>query len=175
MSAASSKFPSHLPSSVTERERSADIFIADNEVDGFGGLTPIDERRTGSGTAQRPYRHHRFFTLQLDGYEHAVEITDPVNSTPEYLIASSPGFTEHIRGGIRRKMHSHTAYAHPHARLVSVESNGIGSIGDRYSWQNRNTHGMDAMGQQRQKIARILGGKLPVFMHGTSIDRKSVV
>lgn len=144
-------------------------FVENPLVPGFGGLEHIDSRTTGEGTTGRPFRNHHIFKLVLDGYNHAIEVTDPIAGDPAYTIVSCPGFTEHIRGGIRRKMHSHTSYAHPHARVVSVESDGVGSIGNRYEWEDRHDHGMDGMGKSRQRIARVTGGEMPVFFHGTSM------
>lgn len=143
--------------------------VMDDTVAGLGEVALVATRVTGKGSFDMPHRVHRLFTVELDDYKHAVEITDPVEGEPDYAIFSYPGFTQHICDGIRQQMHAHTSYAHPQARVVSVESDGIGSIGDRFDWADRHSHGIIGMAEKRQRLARILAEQLPVLLHGTSM------
>jgi len=135
----------------------------------LGEICLINIRSTGSKKLEQPERLHRLYTVERNGFRHAVEITDPIQGDPAYAVFSFPGFTEQIEGGIRKYMHSSLAREFPEARIVSVGSNGIGSTGSRYGWNERSLHGLDAMGSQRLALAKALGGKLPLFVKGTSM------
>jgi pimeloyl-ACP methyl ester carboxylesterase len=135
----------------------------------LGEVCLMDIRVTGGSKADQQERIHRLYTVERDGFRHAVEVTDPIVAEPAYAVFSYPGFTEQIEGGIRKYMHSSLAREFPEARIVSVGSNGIGSTGSRYGWNERSLHGLDAMGSQRLALAKALAGRLPVFVKGTSM------
>lgn len=143
--------------------------IVDTTVLGIGEARLADIRLSGKQTVEHPLRVHRTYTIPLDGYRHSMEITDPIDSQSAYTLFSYPGFTEHGKGGIRQKMHAHLAYTFPEATIISIDSNGIGTTGDRFDFSGRHDHGLEAMGQQRLDLARALCGHKPVFMQGTSM------
>ncbi len=143
--------------------------IVDSTTPGLGEVVLHSTRHTGHNTPDRPLRTHRLFTVELDNYAHAVEITEPLTDEPSFTVMSLPGFTEHIEAGIRKKMHSHQSYIFPQARVISVASNGIGTTGGRYALSERANHGLQAMGEQRLKLAQALGGDRPLFVQGTSM------
>lgn len=143
--------------------------ILDDTVPSIGDAVLRDVRVTGLQTDSKPLRAHRTYTIELSEHQHGMEITSPVNGNPAFTLLSLPGFTEHGKGGIRQKMHSHLSYTFPEAQVISVDSNGIGTTGDRYDYRNRHDHGIEAMGQQRLDLILALAGNMPVFVQGTSM------
>ncbi len=143
--------------------------IVDKTVSGLGDAELQNIRLTGGQSPQRPLRVHRAYSVELDDHRHGVEITSPVDRQADFAVFSYPGFTEHGKGGIRRKMHSHLSYIFPEATIISVDSNGIGTTGDRYDYRGRHNHGLEAMGQQRLDLAQALAGRVPLFIQGTSM------
>lgn len=143
-------------------------------IRGLGQVTLEKVRQTGGKRNQEEkVRTHRLYTLKLDEFRSAVEITDPADGVePDFVIVSKPGLTEHITGGIRRQMQARLAYAFPNARIASIESDGIGQEGDRYNpydTQDRARHDFDGQAAQRLLLARALAGDLPVVPLATSM------
>ncbi len=143
--------------------------IIDDTVPSIGHAIMRDIRVTGLQTAEKPLRVHTTYTIELSEHQHGMEITRPVSGDPTFTLLSLPGFTEHGKGGIRKKMHSHLSYTFPEAQIISIDSNGIGTTGDRYDYRNRHDHGLEAMGQQRLDLILALAGNMPVFVQGTSM------
>lgn len=142
--------------------------VVDPAVPGIHGICLESVRQTKDKTTDQG-RTHRLYSIEFHGHRHAIEITDPADREASYVVLSFPGFTECIEGDFRKKMHASLSNLHPHARIVSIGTNGIGSIGDKYDWSDRKLHGVDAMGAQRLGIAKALSGDLPVFNISTSM------
>jgi hypothetical protein len=142
--------------------------ILDPTVPRLGATTLVGLRSTGNAEYDT-LREHRFYTVELDGYRQAIEVTDPIDGEPSYVITSKPGFTEHIEGGIRKKLHEELAATFPSARIVSIASDGIGTTGGRFDWSERHEHGLKEMGTKRLALARALAGDLEVYDMGTSM------
>jgi hypothetical protein len=138
-------------------------------VRGLGTVVLKDVRVTGGRRSGEPVRRHRMYTIEMDGYVNALEITDPVHSDASYGVMSLGGFTEHIECGIRKKMHSHLSYLFSEGRIMSVSSDGIGPNTGHFSWAERSQHGLDAMAERRLKLARVLVGQQPLFAKGVSM------
>jgi len=144
--------------------------IIDRNVPGIGNVKLHSIRKeVGRRSTDSTSRIHRLYTVELNGYEHAMEITDPANSKPDYVISSLPGWTEHIEGELRKRLQVNLALQFPSARIASIATNGVGKTGGRYRWRERDQHGLDAMGAQRVLLVRAVSGDLSVIGQGTSM------
>lgn len=143
--------------------------IVDSTYRGLGEVCLRSVRWSGEQKLDQAVRTHRLYSIENDGFKNALEITDPPEGEPKFLVISLPGYTETIENDFRQKMQSHLSYIFPDARIASIATNGIGVFGGRYGWRERKLHGFKAMAEQRLKITKAIGGQLPVFALGTSM------
>lgn len=138
-------------------------------VRGLGQTTLKAVRTSRAGRLDNPIRHHRLYGVNINDYQHAVEITDPAEGEPQYAIMSLPGLTEHIECGIRQAFHASLAEKFPAGRIISVGSDGIGPNSDTYNWQERHQYDLEGMARHRVELALALAARLPLFVQGTSM------
>lgn len=139
------------------------------EVRGLGQVSLRNVRSTSSRSADNPTRHHRLYSLEINDFQHAVEITDPTEGDPDYAIMSFPGFTEHIECGIRQDFHAGLAKFFPNARIISVGTDGIGRNSGEYTWHSRQEYNLGGMARHRIELALALASQLPLFVQATSM------
>jgi hypothetical protein len=155
--------------------------ITQEELEGFE-LNPIVEPVEGLGrVCLESVRHtkeegvariHRLYSVEINGYKQAMEVTDPADGEATYTLFSVEGLTEHIQGGVRKSMQARLAHEFPRARIVSVESDGLGNIGERYNPEDpkeRDKHSFEVQASQRLVIAKATSGDKPVILNGTSM------
>ena len=138
-------------------------------VDGLGDVALQGVRQTRNGAADQTERQHRLYGVTINGYQHATEITDPVNGDPHYAILSLPGYSEHIEHDIRKDFHAGLAEKFPQARVVSVGSDGIGPHSGSYRWSERHGYDLDGMARHRVELVLALAAELPLFVQATSM------
>lgn len=143
--------------------------LVDRTIAGLGKVCLKDVRMTGGKKQDQPTRIHRLYTVERFGFNHAMEVTDPVNGIARYTILSIPGWTEPIEGALRKGFQADMSYKFPDARICSIGANGVGETGDRYDSSDRNRHGLLAMAAQRLALARAVSGEQPVIGVGTSM------
>ncbi len=143
--------------------------IVDRSVQSLGNISLVGLRETSSNQLASSPSRHRLYAIENNGYKFAVEITDPIDNQAALTIISFPGFTETIEGGFRTRFQEQLHYQFPNARIVSVGSNGVGSTGDRYGWNERSLHGFEDMAEQRLALVKALSGQAMIFGEGTSM------
>ena len=144
--------------------------VADRNIFQLGAVCLRNVWLTGDGSRDDPLRRHRLYTMSVEGYRHALELTDPAEGKDAaFVVVSMPGYSEHIEGGVRADLHRHLAEELPDARIVSIASDGIGNTGDRYSYADRRRHGLAGMAASRLLLSRITAGNKPVIFQGTSM------
>lgn len=139
------------------------------DMPNVGNVRLVGLRRSRSSMNPELKRVHRLYSIDVDDYRHAVEVTDPLGNEPAFTVFSFPGFTETIEGPFRKELHRELAEQFPEARIVSVGSNGVGTTGGKYNWNERSFHDTRAMGSQRLILSKALAGDMGVYWMGTSM------
>jgi hypothetical protein len=154
----------------------AEGFIIEENT-GFEVINPIKRVVSGLGKVsvhnyleQLEGRDDNWFRIELDGFAHAVHITEPlIDSEHPSHIVHFPGFSEIIETGPGLRLHQTLAEEMPETRVISVGTDGIGAFGDKYAFEDRDAHGIEGMAEQRQKLLKALCGDERIIVQGLSM------
>jgi hypothetical protein len=142
--------------------------LADRDISGLGEvcLKAIRTTKTSNG---EPPRVHGLYTVQRNGFNHAVEVTPPASGKPKYVIVSHGGWGMAIEGGISININDALANQFPDATIVAKSPDGIGQNGDSYTSKEENLHGLKAQGIATLAIAKAFAGDRKVISAGLSM------
>lgn len=110
-------------------------------------------------------------SITIDGYRHELFTTAPAipSENPPYVMLY-PGYFEHAAHGIGAKFQKTIARYHPTAHLIGVATDGFGPEAERYGWDERHDHDLEAMGRSRAEIIEeIVPEDAPLIFVATSM------
>jgi hypothetical protein len=115
-------------------------------------------------------RADQFLRVTIDGFGYGIRETCPDTDEANGLnIIHFPGFGEVIEAGSAYNLHTSLATQFPGARVVSVASDGVGTISEKLSLGNVFDHGIKGMGEGRGKLIKALFGDQPVLVTSCSM------
>jgi hypothetical protein len=115
-------------------------------------------------------RADQFLRVTIDGFGYGIRETYPDADAANGLnIVHFPGFGEVIEAGSAYNLHTSLATQFPGARVVSVASDGIGTISEKLTAGDVFEHGIKGMGEGRGKIIKALFGDQPVLVTSCSM------
>src|SRR6185312_6242203 len=87
--------------------------IADRDINGLGDVRLRDVRTTSG--KDKPSRDHWLATVQLNGYNHALDITLPATGAAKFLILMHGGWGMTIEGSLSKNLNDALAEEYPDA------------------------------------------------------------
>lgn len=175
----SGEFPNTALASVLQRHPSATEGVSALErmqiIQGKQSLATVVERIgeaavfTDSGGNIQP-RADQFLRVTVNGFGYGIRQTYPDADAKNGMnIVHFPGFGEVIESGSAYNLHTSLASQFPEARVVSVASDGIGTIGEKLNLGNALNHGIKGMAEGRLKLLEALFGDQPVMVTACSM------
>ncbi len=120
-------------------------------------------------------RADQFLRVTIDGFGYGIRQTHPDADLANGLnIIHLPGFGEVIESGSAYNLHTSLASQFPGARVVSVASDGIGTIGEKLTIGNAFDHGIRGMAEGRSKLIQALFGDQPTLVTACSMGSAEV-
>lgn len=119
--------------------------------------------------SQGRQRDDRLMRINIDGYGHGIRETLSAYNDDALTLVHFPGFTEKIENGSAKLMHDNLVNNLPHARIISVATDGVGTTTERLTCKNALDHGITEMAERRRQLVYALVGDAPVIVSGTSM------
>lgn len=140
------------------------------QVPGLGEVQLLSrEMIEGKRKTDEP-RPDSWYLIELDGYKHAVRVTEPIASEDVGInFVHLPGLSEEIEKYPGYALHTTGAEKMPYFRFISIASDGVGSTGERLTRENVRAHGIEAMAEERAKLISALCSDEPTIVQGTSM------
>jgi hypothetical protein len=143
--------------------------LADRDISGLGTVALRAVRTTGEADKTSATRVHSLYTVEKDGFRHAVEVTPPARGDARFIILSHGGWGMAIEGSLSKNLNDAIAEQFPDALLIAKSPDGIGKTGDGYSHKEEGKHGLKAQGATTVALAKAFAGKRKVVSAGLSM------
>ena len=131
---------------------------------------------TPSSNPDTPPSRRARYTLEviIEDRAHLLRITEPeenqiTEDQPTPTFFHLPGFTEMPDGGTAKYLHDDLAEVLPHARIVTVATDGVSRYGQKVDWAEGTAKTFEGMAADRLALAKWIAQEDPVVLLGISM------